>query len=130
LLGLIILSNTWLTYSYYSSYLYVGTNDGRVVRIQTNDDDFSNSIFDALQVTNQRLSTLEVDSLRGSLYVTTAGASRFEPAVVFKIDLTSWSVVENITLETFDFSVSTSAIVDSLAGTVFLIVTPFFNQLK
>lgn len=108
----------------------MGTNDGRVVRIQTNDDDFSNSIFDALQVTNQRLSTLEVDSLRGSLYVTTAGASRFEPAVVFKIDLTSWSVVENITLETFDFSVSTSAIVDSLAGTVFLIVTPFFNQLK
>jgi hypothetical protein len=130
LLGLIILSIKWLTYSYYSSYLYVGTNDGRVVRIQTNDDDFSNSIFDALQVTNQRLSTLEVDSLRGSLYVTTAGASRFEPAVVFKIDLTSWSVVENITLETFDFSVSTSAIVDSLAGTVFLIVTPFFNQLK
>jgi hypothetical protein len=99
-----------------TGYLYVGTNDGRVVRIQTNDDDFSNSIFDALQVTNQRLSTLEVDSLRGSLYVTTAGASRFEPAVVFKIDLTSWSVVENITLETFDFSVSTSAIVDSLAG--------------
>lgn len=130
MLGLIILSIKWLTYSYYSSYLYVGTNDGRVVRIQTNDDDFSNSIFDALQVTNQRLSTLEVDSLRGSLYVTTAGASRFEPAVVFKIDLTSWSVVENITLETFDFSVSTSAIVDSLAGTVFLIVTPFFNQLK
>lgn len=78
----------------------MGTNDGQIVRIQTNDDDFSNSPFDALQVTNQRLSTLEVDSLRGFLYATTAGASRAEPAVVFKIDLTSWSVTANITLET------------------------------
>lgn len=92
LLCLIILFDIYLTYSYSDlSFLYVGTNDGRVVRIQTNDDNFSNSPFDALQVTNQRLSTLEVDSLRGFLYATTAGSSRSEPAVVYKIDLTSWS---------------------------------------
>jgi len=97
----------------------VGTNDGNLVRIQTNDGNFAGSVVDTLVVApGQRLSTVEVDSLRGYLYTTTPGATRFDPAVLYKINLVNFTVESSLTLNTFDFSVSTSAIVDNLAGTV------------
>lgn len=116
----IILSNTFWTYHFDFSYLYIATIYGRVIQIQTNDEDFVNSPLSELQVApeTQRLSTLEVDSLRGYLYTTTAGDSRSDPATVYKVSLTTWTVNTSITLEATDFLVSTSAIVDNLAGTL------------
>lgn len=98
----------------------MATNDGKVIQIQTNDNDFANSLYVELQVapSTLRISTVEVDSLRGHLYATTAGSSRSDSAVVYKVNLTSWAVETSITLEINDFLVSTSAIVDNLAGTL------------
>jgi hypothetical protein len=121
---ILTLDSTWsiscgpFARDFLTGYLYIATIYGRVIQIQTNDEDFVNSPLSELQVApeTQRLSTLEVDSLRGYLYTTTAGDSRSDPATVYKVSLTTWTVNTSITLEATDFLVSTSAIVDNLAG--------------
>ncbi len=98
------------------SVLFVGTQDGKLVRIRINDENFSSSQVDSISIANQSVATIEVDTLRGYLYATTAGTAKADPAVVFQVSLASFTLENLLILNSLDFAVSSSAIVDSDAG--------------
>ncbi len=94
----------------------MGTGRGNVILIKPYADDFANSTVDILAVHNSTISALQVDYRRGYLYAATDALNRDAPSFLFKISLTSFSVVESIELGPLNYDVRGSAIVDTESG--------------
>jgi hypothetical protein len=65
----------------------------------------------------ERIATIDVDSRNGYIYATTEGIDRNHTAIVFRVSLETFSVVDQITLDSFDFMVYTSALISTEQGT-------------
>ncbi len=100
------------------SIIYLGTTDGKIISVQVNNNDFSNSPVGDLKVTTEAITTVQVDSLRGYLYAATAGSSSASPSILYRISLANFSVVDQLVLDSRDFTVSISAISDTAKGNV------------
>jgi len=97
--------------------IYCGLADSRVLRLTINDSNFAASTMTIIPTSaNDSLIQIQVDPIRNLIYAMTQGSYNNKQAVIVRIDGNSFTETGLLVLSPLDYSISSSAIVDTQAG--------------